>query len=77
MQKLIEKYGTIGVVKNRQGKEFPIINIPIISDERWQQLAQEQAVKHFRERNGREPISVEEALKDERAYINRCGNIEE
>lgn len=50
---------------------MPIINIPMISDERWQQLAQEQAVKHFRERNGREPISVEEALKDERAYINR------
>lgn len=41
MQELIAKYGTAGTV-NIQGQEVPIINIPMMSDEEWQQLAAKQ-----------------------------------
>ena len=41
MQELIARYGTSGTV-NIQGQEVPIINIPMMSDEEWQQLAARQ-----------------------------------
>ena len=50
---------------------FPLVDIPMMSDERWQQLAAEGAVKHFREWYGREPETVQEALDAQRALIER------
>ena len=41
MQELISKYGTSGTV-NIKGQEIPIINLPMMSDEAWQQLAARQ-----------------------------------
>lgn len=43
MQKLIDKYGIIGMVKiSGTENEVPVINFPMMSDEKWQQLATKQ-----------------------------------
>lgn len=41
MQELIKKYGTSGEL-TVNGVTMPIINIPMMSDEEWQQLAAKQ-----------------------------------
>lgn len=68
MKELIERYGTSGMVAIG-GREFPVINIPMMSDEKWQRLAREHAVHSFIVCNGREPASVEEAVMWQRAAI--------
>ncbi|MBR5129220.1 MAG: hypothetical protein IKU67_04105 [Firmicutes bacterium] len=46
MQKLIDKYGKLGMVKiPGTEKEVPILNLPMMSDEEWQQLAAKQRDK--------------------------------
>ena len=48
MQSLVNKYGILGLVKIKGiEQEVPIINFPMMSDERWQQLAEEQSRKHY------------------------------
>lgn len=61
----------IGQVERKNGEIVPLVGIKMISDERWQQLAAESAVKHFREWYGREPESVQEAFEGQRAYIEK------
>lgn len=63
------EYPIIGQVEMKSGAIVPLIEINMISDERWQQLAAEGAIKHFREWHGREPESVLEALEAQRAFI--------
>lgn len=63
------EYPIIGQVEMKSGAIVPMIEINMISDERWQQLAAEGAIKHFREWYGREPESVQEAFEGQRAYI--------
>lgn len=48
---------------------IPVLEVPQMSDEEWQQRAAEQAVKHFTARHGVAPETVQEALNEERAYI--------
>lgn len=60
-----------GCVENAAGDEIPMLGIKMMSDEKWNRYAEEGAVRHFRERHGREPESVKEALADERAFIER------
>lgn len=64
-------FPVIGQVKRKSGETVPLIEINMMSDERWQQLATEGAVKHFREWYGREPETVQEALDAQRALIER------
>ena len=59
----------IGQIERKSGEIVPLVEINMMSDERWQQLVEESAVKHFREWYGREPESVEEALEAQRAFI--------
>lgn len=68
MRNLVDKYGTAGTIKV-QGIELPIINIPMMSDEKWQELARENAVSNYRRENGTEPESVEAALKWQRERL--------
>lgn len=70
MQELIAKYGVSGTVKV-EGQELPIINVPMMSDERWQQLARENAVSNYIKTFGTDPESVEVAVKWQRARINK------
>lgn len=72
----ISGYQVIGQVETPEGV-FPLVDIPMMSDERWQQLAAEGAVKHFREWYGREPETVQEALDAQRALIERLDREQE
>lgn len=65
---LIEKYGTSGMITVK-GIEFPIIDIPMMSDEKWQKLAEENAVHNFKKYNKREPVSVVEAINWQRQRV--------
>ena len=62
-------YPVIGLVERENGDTVPVLEITMLSDERWQQLAAAEAAKNFREWYGREPESPQEALEGQRAYI--------
>lgn len=57
----ISGYPVVGVVKRNNGDVLPLVDIPMMSDERWQELAKEQAVKNFIREHGYEPESVQQA----------------
>ena len=59
MNELIEKYGICGTVVVGE-RELPLLNIPMMSDERWKELTRE---------NKREPENVEEAVRWQRKRI--------
>lgn len=65
---LIDKYGVKGNVKISD-VELPVIGIPMMDDEQWQQLARENAVSNYRKVNGKEPNNVYEAVQWQR---ERC-----
>lgn len=65
VQDLIDKYGTTGTVRIH-GAELPIINIKMMDDDALRALINENAVSNYRRINGREPESVQEALKWQR-----------
>lgn len=62
-------YNVIGTVKTKSGVEVPLFDIEMMSDERWQELATENAVHNFRKINGREPATVEEAVEWQRERV--------
>ena len=43
------EYPIIGQVERKNGDMVPLIEINMMSDERWKQLTEESAVKHFRQ----------------------------
>lgn len=49
--------------------QIPVYDIPMMSDECWQELATENAVHKFCKINGREPESVEEAVEWQRERV--------
>lgn len=63
------RFPVTGYVEDSNGDKLPMLGIEMMSDEKWQQLAEEGAVEHFRKRFGRDPESVQEALKAEREFI--------
>ena len=68
MGELIERYGTSGTVAIG-GREFPVLDIPMMSDETWHRLSVENAVHNFTTQYGREPESVDEALVWQRSLV--------
>lgn len=65
------QYPIIEQVERKNGDIVSMLDIPMMSDEKWQRTAEEQAIKNFRKWYGRDPISVEEAFKGQRTYIDR------
>ena len=45
------------------GVAVPLLDIPMMSDEKWQQSARENAVHNYIKTHGRKPESVEAAVK--------------
>lgn len=64
-------YPVIGQVKSKTGAIYPVFDIPMMSDERWQELARENAVQNFIMINGYEPESIETAIKWQRERIEQ------
>lgn len=63
------QFPIIGQVEGKNGDMVPLIKINMMSDERWKQLTEESAVKHFRQWYGREPESVQEAFEGQRVFL--------
>lgn len=63
------EFQVIGQVERKNGDMVPLIKINMMSDERWKQLTEESAVKHFRQWYGREPESVQEAFEGQRVFL--------
>lgn len=49
--------------------DIPISNIPMMSDERWQELTRENAVHNYTKQFGHAPESTEQAVCWQRAWI--------
>lgn len=72
--KLHEKeYDVLDVISDPEilnGAQIPLIDRPLMSDERWQELATESAVNHYIQRHGTPPTDVNTALIEERRMIH-------
>ena len=64
-------YPILGYVSSPQTGSVPLVDLPMMSDERWMELCRESAVKHYAAAFGHEPASVEEALQREDEAIRR------
>ena len=50
---------------------IPLYDIPMMSDEQWQKLAQRNAVENYKKATGRIPASVGQACRWQRAQVAR------
>lgn len=64
-----EVIDTISAENVNDGAPVPVIDMPMMSDERWQELAENQAVKHYIQRHGVIPANKKTALKVEREIV--------
>lgn len=69
-------YPVIGQVKRKNGETVPMLDIPMMSDEKWNKMCEENARKHFREWYGREAKTAREAFDGEKAYIEKHWGVE-
>lgn len=64
-------YPILGYVTTLQTGAVPLVDLPMMSDERWNELCREIAVKHYTAAFGHAPDSAEEALKWEQEEADR------
>lgn len=67
---VFERYKEIGEVKTVKGV-LPVLEVPQMTDERWQELARENAVSNYRRKHGRDPESTEQAVVWQRKLIGQ------
>lgn len=65
-------YPIVGYVTTAQTGPVPLVDLPMMSDERWNELFRESAVKHYTETFGHAPDNVEEALRWEQEEADRA-----
>lgn len=65
-----KEYPVIGHVQIGNAVK-PIVDIPMMSDERWNELSRENAVENYIKEFGTEPVSVEAAVEWQREYSRR------
>lgn len=69
-------YSVIGQVKTKSGVEVPLVDIPMMSDERWVQLARENTMQNYIREHGHEPMDPEEAYKWQRErFCEECAAV--
>ena len=61
-------YPVIAQIKTPEGI-FPLVDIPMMDDDRWQQLARKNAVENYIRETGEAPRSVDDALEWQREWI--------
>lgn len=63
-------YPVVGEVEFKKiGKMIPLVDIPMMSDEKWEQLCTENAINNYTRELGRTPESPEIAVKWQREWI--------
>lgn len=56
-----QKYKISGYIKTG-GVVLPVLDIPQMSDNEWNQRAREQAARQYQEETGQEPESIDQAI---------------
>lgn len=69
MTDLINRYGFRKMIEVPRLGKIPLLDIPMMSDKRWNELAAENAVRNFQRINGHPPVSAEEALRWQRDWV--------
>lgn len=62
-------YKMIGQVEMKNGNKVPLLDIPMMSDERWNELAEQHAIENYIRENGKEPENAEAAFKWQREWV--------
>ena len=66
---LFETYRIKEMIQVRGFPEpFPLYDIPMMSDEKWNELAQRNAVENYKRVKGHPPVSTREAVLWQREY---------
>ena len=64
-----QEYAIIGTVKTKCGTEVPLLGIQFMSDEEWQKMAIERAIKQYTDFHGHKPADANSACKWMRGQI--------
>lgn len=64
-------YEVVRQVKMKNGDNVPLLNIPMMSDNQWNKLAERQAIRNYIRENGKEPECVEDAFKWQRQWVRK------
>lgn len=70
MERLAERYKTIETVKVGE-KEISVLDIKLMSDEKWQELAIENAISNYTKVFGHAPASTEIATQWQWERVNK------
>mgnify|MGYP003273417965 CR=1 FL=1 len=62
-------YPVIGTVNTKEFGPLPLVDMPMMSDDRWQRLANEQVVKNYTREHGHAPESLEAAYAWQEEWI--------
>lgn len=63
-------YNIIGQVRVKDSdRTIPLVDMPMMSDERWNELAGENAVNNYRKEFGRDPESIDQAVEWQRRRV--------
>ena len=63
-------YNIIGQVRVKDSdRTIPLVDMPMMSDERWNELAGENAVNNYRKEFGKDPESVDQAVEWQRRRV--------
>lgn len=72
MKILGRSYPVLGQIKVKDSdRTIPLVDMPMMSDERWCELGRENAVNNYRRKFGKEPESVDQAVEWQRAWVNQ------
>lgn len=72
------EYPVVRMVKvNFLDHALPLVDIPMMSDERWEELTRQNAIHSYTCEFGRPPESVEAALLWQRAAFTEGGSLHE
>lgn len=59
-----------GYLETQNGGVIPVVDIPMMSDERWNELALQNAVKNYTREVGHPPKTPEEAAQWQAEWLN-------
>jgi len=69
-------YPVIGQVETKSGTKVPLVDIPMMTDEEWIQLAHENAIQNYIRERGHEPVDPEIAYKWQRErFCEECAAV--
>lgn len=68
---LILGYPIVGEVEISEKVRLPLVDVPMMPDEEWKRMSEEQAIKNFTRENGNYPNSAREAFQWQREWISK------